>query len=83
MARAGSGSRQPVRECVKNELSVNPHLSDLISDCQRVPLLEAYVIDGKRVCIVLDGRLGLELDEEEACAVIPFIANCIETALRH
>jgi hypothetical protein len=43
----------------------------------------AVPADGERVCIVLDGRLGLELDEEEACAVIPFIANCIETALRH
>jgi hypothetical protein len=29
----------------------------------------------------MDGRLGLELGEAEACAVIPFIVDCIEIAL--
>jgi hypothetical protein len=53
-----------------------------MSACRRVPLLEAYPADGGRVCLVLDGRLGLELSEPEACAVIPFIADCVAIALR-
>jgi len=28
----------------------------------------------------LDGRLGLALSETEACAVIPLVVACIETA---
>jgi hypothetical protein len=62
------------------EHAADSHLGDLILACRRVPLLDAYAVDGRRVCIVLDGRLGLELTEAEACAVIPFIADCIETA---
>jgi hypothetical protein len=62
--------------------AVPPHLSDLMSACRRVPRLEAYPADEGRVCLVLDGRLGLELTEPEACAVIPFIADCVEIALR-
>jgi hypothetical protein len=34
------------------------------------------------VYLVLDGRLGLELSEAEACAVVPFIADCVDIALR-
>ena len=66
----------------RKELAMNSHLSDLIGCCQRVPFLEAYAVDEERICLVLDGHLGLELDEAEACAVIPFIVDCIEFALR-
>jgi hypothetical protein len=62
--------------------AVPAHVSDLMSACRRVPLLEVYPADGGRVCLVLDGRLGLELSEPEACAVIPFIADCVAIALR-
>jgi hypothetical protein len=61
---------------------VNPHLSDLISDCERVPLLQAYAVNENTVCLILDGHLGLELGETDACAIIPFILDCIETASR-
>lgn len=62
--------------------AVASHLSDLISACRQVPRLEAYPAEGGRICLILDGRLGLELSESEACAVIPFIADCVEIALR-
>jgi hypothetical protein len=65
-----------------NEQAANSHVADLIDACQRIPRLEAHAAGGGRVCLVLDGRLGLELTEAEACAVIPFIAECVETALR-
>ena len=65
-----------------DEPCVNSHLSDLMRGCQDVPFLEVYAVDEETVCLVLDGRLGLELDEAEACAVIPFIVDCIETASR-
>ena len=65
-----------------NEQAANSHVADLIDACQRIPRLEAHAAAGGRVCLVLDGRLGLELTEADACAVIPFIAECVETALR-
>jgi hypothetical protein len=58
------------------------HLCDLIRVCRSVPHLDAYSVDEGEICLVLDGRLGLALSETEACAVIPFIAACIETAIR-
>jgi hypothetical protein len=74
---------QPVRDQeTADSPAVASHLSDLMSACRRVPLLEAYPASGGRVCLVLDGRLGLELSEPEACAVIPFIADCVEIASR-
>jgi hypothetical protein len=63
-----------------HEHAMNSHLCDLIHTCRRVPLLDAYPVDGGSVCLILDGRLGLEISEAEACAIIPFIADCIETA---
>jgi hypothetical protein len=60
----------------------NGHLADLLDLCQRVPHLQAYATGEGTVCLVLDGRLGLELPEAEACAVVPFIADCIEAARR-
>lgn len=58
------------------------HLCDLIRVCRSVPHLDAYSADEGEICLVLDGRLGLALSETEACAVVPFIAACIETATR-
>jgi hypothetical protein len=66
----------------RNEPAVNAHVSELIDYCRAVPFLDVYAVNGRKVCIVLNGREGLELSEEEACAVIPFITSCIETALR-
>jgi hypothetical protein len=57
------------------------HICDLIRVCRSVPHLDAFVDEGE-ICLVLDGRLGLALSETEACAVIPFIAACIETAAK-
>jgi hypothetical protein len=54
------------------------HLCDLIRICRSVP----YLDEKGQITLVLDGRLGLALSETEACAVIPFIAACIETATR-
>ncbi len=59
----------------------NSHLSELIGECRRVPHLTAYPAAGGKVCLVLDGRLGLELPEAYACALIPFIADCVDAAL--
>ena len=74
---------EPVRYSVSvNNPGANCHLPDLLDVCRRVPCLHAYTVDGGRVYLVLDGRLGLELSEAEACAVVPFIADCIEIALR-
>jgi hypothetical protein len=61
---------------------MNPHLADLIRDCERVPFLHAYTTDGVTVCLVLDERLGLELPEADACAVIPFIIDCVKVAMQ-
>jgi hypothetical protein len=58
------------------------HLCDLIRVCRSVPHLDAYSVERGRITLILDGRLGLALSETEACAVIPFIAACIETATR-
>jgi hypothetical protein len=58
------------------------HLCELIRACQSVPHLDAYSAETGRITLVLDGRLGLALSETEACAVIPFVAACIETATR-
>lgn len=65
-----------------DEPYVNPHLSDLVNECQRAPFLDAYIAGEETICVVADGCLGLELGEAEACAVVPFIVNCIEIALR-
>lgn len=59
---------------------MNPHLVALINECERMPFLEAYAVDGETVCLVLSGRLGLELSEADACAIIPFIVDCIKAA---
>jgi hypothetical protein len=73
----------PVRRLVNAyEDAANSHLSDLIQACRRVPLLDAYPVGEGKICLVLDGRLGLELSEADACAVIPFIADCINIAGR-
>lgn len=64
-----------------NNPGANCHLPDLLDLCRRVPRLHAYTADGGRVYLVLDGRLGLELSEAEACAVVPFIADCVDAAL--
>lgn len=59
----------------------NSHLSELIDECRRIPHLAAYPAAGGKICLVLDGRLGLELPEADACALIPFIADCVDAAL--
>jgi hypothetical protein len=56
------------------------HLCDLIRVCRSVPHLDAYSAERGQITLILDGRLGLALSETEACAVIPFIAACVETA---
>lgn len=66
-----------------HQQAVNSHAADLIRGCQSVPLLDAYPAGGGLICLVLDGRLGLELTEADACAVIPFVAECIRAASRH
>jgi hypothetical protein len=65
-----------------HEHAADCHLCDLIRTCQSVPYIDAYSAERGRVTLVLDGRLGLALSETEACAVIPFVAACIETATR-
>jgi hypothetical protein len=62
------------------EHPADSHLRDLILACQRVPLLEAHAADEGRIVLILDGRLGLALSEAEACAVVPFIVDCMEAA---
>jgi hypothetical protein len=58
------------------------HLCDLIRVCRSIPHLDAYSAERGRITLVLDGRRGLALSEAEACAVIPFIAACVETATK-
>lgn len=65
-----------------HEHAADCHLCDLIRVCRSVPHLDAYSVDEGEICLVLDGRLGLALSETVACAVVPFIAACIETAAR-
>jgi hypothetical protein len=65
-----------------HEHTENCHLCKLIRICRSVPYLDAYSAEKGQITLVLDGRLGLALSETEACAVIPFIAACIETATR-
>jgi hypothetical protein len=81
--RGCAGQPGPMNQpMVANEQAANSHVADLIDACQRIPRLEAHAAAGGRVRLVLDGRLGLELTEADACAVIPFIAECVETASR-
>jgi hypothetical protein len=62
------------------QAAVDPHVAELISACRRVPYLDAYATEGGKLCLVLDGRLGLELSEADACAVVPFIVECFKAA---
>jgi hypothetical protein len=78
-----AGAAEPVRYFVSvNNPGTDCHLPGLADVCRRVPRLHAYTAGEGRVYLVLDGRLGLELSEAEACAVVPFIADCVELALR-
>jgi hypothetical protein len=54
---------------------------EVVVDGWRVPLLHACLHDGGQITLVLDNRLGLELDADEAEAVVPFVANAIAVAL--
>ena len=63
-----------------HEHDENCHLCALILACRSVPHLDAYSAEKGRITLMLDGHLGLALSETEACAVIPFVVACIETA---
>lgn len=48
---------------------------------RRVPYLEAYPVNGGKISLVLDGRLGMDVPVADAETVIPFIAHCIAVGM--
>jgi hypothetical protein len=48
---------------------------------RRVPFLEAYPMNGGKISLVLDSRLGADVSVADAETVIPFIADCIAVAM--
>jgi hypothetical protein len=54
---------------------------DVVVEGWRVPFLRAHLKGEDRVMLVLDRRLGVELDTNEAERLVPFIADAIAVAL--
>jgi hypothetical protein len=54
---------------------------DVVVEGWRVPFLRAHLQGEDRVLLVLDRRLGVELDTNEAERLVPFIADAIAVAL--
>ncbi len=54
---------------------------DVVVDGRAVPFLRATPLDGGRVHLNLDRRLGLDLSASEAERVVPFLAHTIAVAL--
>jgi hypothetical protein len=48
---------------------------------RRVPFLGAYPVNGGRISLVLDNRLGMEVSVADAETIIPFIADCIAVGM--
>ena len=48
---------------------------------RRVPFLKAHPMNGGKICLVLDNRLGMDVSVTDAETVIPFIADCIAVAM--
>jgi hypothetical protein len=48
---------------------------------RRVPFLQAHPMNGGRISLILDNRLGVDVSVADAETVIPFIADCIAVAL--
>jgi len=48
---------------------------------RRVPFLGAYPVNGGKISLVLDNRLGMEVPVADAETVIPFIADCIAVGM--
>jgi hypothetical protein len=46
-----------------------------------VPMLEAHMLPGGQINLVLDRRYGIDLTVEEAERVVPFVADAIAIAL--
>jgi hypothetical protein len=54
---------------------------DVVINGRHVPFLRASPLDGGRIDLTLDRRLGLELTVEEAERVLPFLADAIAVGL--
>jgi hypothetical protein len=54
---------------------------DVVVDGWRVPYLQAHLVGEDRVTLILDRRIGVELDTSEADRLIPFIADSIAVAM--
>jgi hypothetical protein len=48
---------------------------------RRVPLLDAYPVNGGKISLVLDDRIGIDISVADAETVIPFIAHCIAAGM--
>jgi len=53
----------------------------VIVDGRRVPFLEAALVPGGKISLLLDGRYGLDVPVADADAFIPWIADAIAIAL--
>jgi hypothetical protein len=54
---------------------------DVVVEGHEVPFLRAQPLDGGRIDLTLDRRLGLVLTADEAERFIPFLADAIAVAL--
>ncbi len=48
---------------------------------RRVPFLSARPVNGGKIALTLDNRIGVDVDVAQADALIPFIADCIAVAM--
>ena len=48
---------------------------------RRAPFLEAHPVNGGKIHLLLDSRIGVDVSVADAETVIPFIADCIAVAL--
>ncbi len=54
---------------------------EVVVDGRRVPYLSAIPLKGGQVRLVLDDRIGLDLDVKTAECVVPWIADVIALAM--
>ena len=63
------------------ELHTTRHGQEVIVRGHRVPMLEAYPLDGGKVMLVFDHRIGLHLDASNYERVIEFVADVMENVM--